>query len=104
MLVHGLLGVGRAQELVHLEGSRLAFFLRCQQTLVRVSQREAAGSERAEIWQKRADREAWILLACTRRGTFSRSVMCERPVPGRIRWSGREIQLRVAIAARPERR
>ena len=37
MLFHGLHGVGRAQQLAHLDC--LPFFLRCQQSRVRVSQR-----------------------------------------------------------------
>ena len=62
VLVHELLGVGRAQELTLLMGCVLKFFLRCK-SRVRASQRAASGSEPAEIRQKKADKAVWILLA-----------------------------------------
>ena len=66
-------------------GRGLPFFLRCQQSRVRVSHLAAGGSEPAESLQTRAAKAAWTLLACTLRGTFSRSVMCSRRVPD---WPG----------------
>ena len=50
-------------ELTHFDGSRLAVFLRCQQSRVRVSHRAAGGSVPAEILQNKADSAAWSLLA-----------------------------------------
>ena len=46
-----------------LMGFGLPFFLRCQQSRVRVSQRAAGGSMPAEIRQNKADSAAWSLLA-----------------------------------------
>ena len=73
VLVHELLGRRSSPILM---GRSLPFLFRCQQSGVRVSQRAASGSDLTEILQKRADRAVWILLACTRRGTLRKSVMC----------------------------
>ena len=44
-------------------GRGLPFFLRCQQSRVRVSHLAAGGNVPAEILQNKADSAAWILLA-----------------------------------------
>ena len=62
-------------------GRGLPFFLRYQQSRVRVSHLGAGQIEPAESLQKRASKAAWILLACTLRDTFDRSVMCSGRVP-----------------------
>ena len=63
MLIHKPCGVGLAQELSHLDGLRLAIFLRSQQSHVRVSHGAAYGSTPAEIWQNKAENPACALLA-----------------------------------------
>ena len=84
VLVRELLGIGRAKKFSHVDWRRLAvFFLRCQQTRVRVSHLAVGGSEPVESLLKKAARAARTLLACTLRDTFNRSVMCSGRVPVR---------------------